>query len=87
MYKKKEKLVAVLQGFEKDPGEEIVIEVKIGYVPVSKIRAAFKEDLNYGDLILTKKHEPVIYKVLNIKIDTNKLDFFLGLRRRTDAIK
>ena len=78
---KEEKVIAQLTGFEKDPGITLVIQVNIDYVPVSVIQAAFKEKLGGGELHLGKEHEEAIYKTTDIKIDTDKLDFFLGLVR------
>jgi hypothetical protein len=81
MYTKREKIIAMLEGFEKDPGENLVITVPIRHIPVTILENAFNEDLSYGELLLNKAHESILYKTTGIEIDTSKLDFFLGLVR------
>jgi len=76
-----QKIIPVLAGFEKDPGEKLVIEFKIRHISSDDLQAAFREDLSYGELRLGKEHESILYKTTGIEIDTSKLDFSLGLVR------
>jgi hypothetical protein len=77
--KKKYKVVPVLEGFEKDPGEELVVGIEIRHIPLSVLQDIFQDNLEGGSLPITKKYESILYEKAGIKIDTDKLDFFIGL--------
>lgn len=74
---KKYKLVPVLEGYEKDPGEELVIEVEIRHVSLKVLQDIFQDSLIGSSLLITKEYEDILYRTTGIKIDTDKLDFFI----------
>ena len=80
MHKKKYNIIPVLEGFEKDPGEELVVSIKIKYIPLEVLQDIFQDNLEGGSLIIEKKYESILYEKTGIKINTDKLAFFIGLR-------
>jgi hypothetical protein len=79
MKRRKYKVVPILYGFEKDPGEDLVVSIEIRHVSLEVLQDIFQDNLEDGLLIITKKYEPILYKKIDIKINTDKLDLFIGL--------
>jgi hypothetical protein len=79
MNKKKYRVVPILQGFEKDPGEDLVVAIEIRHVSLSVLQEVFHDNLEGGSLLIAKKYESILYEKTGIKINTDKLDFFIGL--------
>lgn len=75
--RKEYKLVPVLEGFEKDPGKELVVEIEIRHVPLSVLQDIFEDNLIGGGIRVTKQHESILYEKTGITINTDKLDFFI----------
>lgn len=77
--KKKYKVVPILEGFEKDPGEDLVVAIEIRHISLSVLQEIFHDNLEGGSLPIVKKYESVLYEKTGITINTDKLDFFIGL--------
>ncbi len=75
----KENIVPIIQGYEKDPGRDLVIAIELKHISLFVLDEIFKCSLVPGLTRITKKHENLLKEKVGIDIDTKKLDFFIGL--------
>jgi hypothetical protein len=73
------KIIPIIKGFEKDPGDELVISIEVRNTSLAILQQLFKDTLLGGELPIKKKHVKELYATMGLLLDTTKLDYFIGL--------
>ena len=73
------KLTLELYGFEKDPGDALVICVPLADSMIEPLQILLKDDLIGYHVPITKKHQQEFTQITNIELNIKKLDFTVSL--------
>lgn len=75
----KNNLCLMLYGFEKDPGDALVIEAPLHHSLIEPLQILLQDDLIGYDVPITKEYEREFAKISQVNLDTEKLDFFVTI--------